>query len=241
MGIRIGGLTIRDEISTVCIAACSSGRGVRTSIASHSSSRLTSPPAWSVTSNSTDTARASFIEARASRGWARSVSLSLARSALPRSSVTISRSSSSNASSMALPCRYATVAATVAQRLAAGWRRSAVALAAIPARANSSSRRRGTPDLRTSVGSLLRVISPARLRAFSRFLPEGTDTPLRQRSSSDTRAPSPTTNRPVSRAQRAVRSSHRVRCSRSVASTRTLATSRAKVLTPGSSTRCARK
>jgi hypothetical protein len=56
------------------------------------------------------------------------------------------------ASSMALPCRYATVAATVAHRLVPAWRRSAVALAALPARAKSSSRRRGTAALRTSVG-----------------------------------------------------------------------------------------
>jgi Tfp pilus assembly protein FimV len=113
-------------------AARSSPRETTASMRSHSSSSPTSPPAALPASKSTSTAVASFADARAKRGCRRAFSLTDSRSALPSSSVTISRSKSSRQSSVALASNATTVASSVAKRRERGWRRSVRAFAVIP-------------------------------------------------------------------------------------------------------------
>ena len=91
-----GGGTMSDTAST---DSRSWRRGTIASIDSHTCSRVSSSPR-SVTSNSTSTAAASLAECLASPGCRRARSLSAAASALPSSSVIISRSSSSRQSSI---------------------------------------------------------------------------------------------------------------------------------------------
>ena len=116
---------------TASTASRSSPREITASIPSHSCSSVISVP-YPVISNSTSTAAASFAEARASRGCARTLSLSKSRPAFPSSSVAISRSSSSSASSIALDSRWTTVDSSVASLRGGGCRRIWVALAVIP-------------------------------------------------------------------------------------------------------------
>ncbi|MEV0168824.1 hypothetical protein AB0H96_52620 [Nonomuraea fuscirosea] len=86
---------------TVATAARNSARGMTMSIASHTSAgRISSPQP--VASSNTSTATTNRAEALASLGARRTVPLPAARCALPSSSVTISRSSSSRPSSTVL-------------------------------------------------------------------------------------------------------------------------------------------
>ena len=96
-----GGGTMSDTAST---ASRSWRRGTIASIDSHTCPSVSSSPS-SVTSSSTSTAAASLAECLASAGWRRARSLSAAASALPSSSVVISRSSSSRQSSIDLASR----------------------------------------------------------------------------------------------------------------------------------------
>ncbi|CNF63427.1 Uncharacterised protein [Mycobacterium tuberculosis] len=89
---------------TAATAVRNSRRGTTASIDSHTCSRLSSSP-YSVTSSSISTAAASVAECRASLGCWRARSLLVALSALPISSVVISRSSRSRQSSTDLPSK----------------------------------------------------------------------------------------------------------------------------------------
>jgi len=222
-------------------AARSSDRGTIASIASDTCSRRTcSPSPQPAASNSTSTAAASLEEALASFGWRRTVSLSASRCALPSSSLVISRSSSSKASSVALASRYTAVASSVASFREGGCRFNRAGRPAMPYRASSSSRRCGTA-VRSSVPNPAAVISATRSSALTIAGPDAVRGPRRHRSNSDTRAPSGISSSNSSAARcREVSSPYRVSHSRCVAASRTRATSRASVVTPGSSTRRSR-
>ena len=94
-------------------AVRSSARDTTVSIASQTSSSVISGP-HAVASSSTPTAAASFPASLRTRGYRRACSSRDWRRARASSSVVISTSNSSTASSLAFACRYATVASSVA-------------------------------------------------------------------------------------------------------------------------------
>ena len=102
---------------TVSTAARTSARGIRASIASHTSrDPHLLPLPQSRASSSTCATTASVAEARASLGCRLTVSLFASWRAVPISSVAMSSSSSSSASSVAVASSCATVATSVAIR-----------------------------------------------------------------------------------------------------------------------------
>jgi hypothetical protein len=98
-------------------AVRSSARETTFSIASQTSSSVISGP-HVVASSSTPTAAANFPASRLTRGYRRACSSRVWRCARANSSVVISTSNSSTASSVALACSPTTVASSVASRRA---------------------------------------------------------------------------------------------------------------------------
>jgi hypothetical protein len=211
------------------------------SIASHTTAKGTASPHVSA-SKSTCTAADNIPACRAWPGARLSVALSDSRAARPTISLVMNTSNSSSASSVAVTSSHRTVANSVA--ILRSWVNAASfgAFASAPIRANSISRRVGTPVLVTSTAPMCRpAICDTRSNDFTRPRPVEFFGPRRHESNRDRRSPSGTSRISSSEpACSAVTACDNTRYTRRSAALRTLATSSCSVVTPGSSTRSAR-